>query len=144
MHLQRETNGLALNDVLMSGQTIQEDEFSILVRFRRYQYALMSDEEKMFWQVSVCKRRLGRRPSTNIMEIKSYRAIAHLSSNYSDVWHCASLIPSYKMFSCTRRRVKDTVSRGIQGYTKRLLHGRSHTGSRHWRRVLSTTRGNKQ
>lgn len=48
MHLQRETNGLALNDVLMSGQTIQEDEFSILVRFRRYQYVLMSDVEKMF------------------------------------------------------------------------------------------------
>ncbi|CAI6343037.1 unnamed protein product [Macrosiphum euphorbiae] len=51
----RGSNGLALNDVLMSGPTIQEDVFSILVRFRRYQYALTSDVEKMFRQVSVAK-----------------------------------------------------------------------------------------
>lgn len=49
------TNELALNDVLLSGPTIQEGVFSILVKFRRYQYALTSDVEKIFRQIAVGK-----------------------------------------------------------------------------------------
>jgi len=42
----RTTSGLALNDVLMRGPTVQEDIFSILVRFRKHQYVITADIEK--------------------------------------------------------------------------------------------------
>ncbi|XP_068896106.1 uncharacterized protein [Tenebrio molitor] len=45
------TNGISLNDQLMIGPTLQEDLFSILTRFRTYQYVLSSDIAKMFRQI---------------------------------------------------------------------------------------------
>jgi len=49
----RTTSGLALNYVLMRGPTVQEDIFSILVRFRKHQYVITADIEKMFRQIMV-------------------------------------------------------------------------------------------
>ncbi|XP_008189612.1 uncharacterized protein LOC103311696 [Acyrthosiphon pisum] len=49
----RTTSRLALNDVLMRGPTVQEDIFSILVRFRRHQYVITADIEKMFRQIMI-------------------------------------------------------------------------------------------
>lgn len=49
----RTTSGLALNDVLMRGPTVQEDIFSILVRFRKHQYVITADIEKMFRQIMI-------------------------------------------------------------------------------------------
>ncbi|CAI6371089.1 unnamed protein product [Macrosiphum euphorbiae] len=49
----RTTSGLALNDVLMRGPTVQEDIFSILVRFRKHQYVITTDIEKMFRQIMI-------------------------------------------------------------------------------------------
>jgi hypothetical protein len=43
--------GISLNDQLMIGPTLQEDLFSILTRFRTYQYVLSSDIAKMFRQI---------------------------------------------------------------------------------------------
>jgi len=51
----RSSTGVTLNDVLMCGPNVQEDVFSILARFRKHQYVLTSDIEKMFRQVAVAK-----------------------------------------------------------------------------------------
>jgi hypothetical protein len=45
------TTGISLNGQLMIGPTLQEDLFSILTRFRTYQYVLSSDIAKMFRQI---------------------------------------------------------------------------------------------
>lgn len=44
------TNGLSLNETLMTGPTIQEDIFSLLTRFLTHQYVLTGDIEKMYRQ----------------------------------------------------------------------------------------------
>lgn len=44
---------VSLNDVLMCGPTVQEDLFSILLRFRTHQIALCADVEKMYRQVAL-------------------------------------------------------------------------------------------
>lgn len=49
----KSTTGLSLNDVLMTGPTIQDDLFSILTRFRRHKIAFVSDIEKMYRQIAV-------------------------------------------------------------------------------------------
>lgn len=52
----RSSTGIALNDILMCGPNVQEDIFSILTMFRKHQYVLTSDIEKMFRQVAVAKK----------------------------------------------------------------------------------------
>lgn len=51
----KSSSGYSLNDVLMCGPTVQEDVFSILVRFRKHQYVLTSGVEKMFRQIQITK-----------------------------------------------------------------------------------------
>lgn len=51
----KSSSGLSLNDVLKCGPTVQEDVFGILARFRKFQYVITSDVEKMFRQVQVAK-----------------------------------------------------------------------------------------
>lgn len=47
------TSGISLNDVLMVGPVIQQDLFSILLRFRGFKYVLVADIAKMYRQVLV-------------------------------------------------------------------------------------------
>lgn len=49
----KSSSGLALNDVLLCGPTVQEELFDILIRFRRHQYVIMADVEKMFRQIKI-------------------------------------------------------------------------------------------
>lgn len=49
----KSSTGVSLNDILMRGPTVQEELFAILARFRKHQYAITSDVEKMFRQISV-------------------------------------------------------------------------------------------
>lgn len=49
----KSSNGISLNDTLLSDPTIQEDLFSIVTRFRTHRYVLGADIEKMFRQVNV-------------------------------------------------------------------------------------------
>lgn len=44
---------ISLNDALMTGPTIQDDIFSLLLRFRSHQYVLTADIEKMYRQFLV-------------------------------------------------------------------------------------------
>lgn len=46
------TSGLSLNDTLL-GPTIQQDLFSILTRFRTFQYAMTADITKMYRQILI-------------------------------------------------------------------------------------------
>ncbi|XP_018405306.1 PREDICTED: uncharacterized protein LOC108781739 [Cyphomyrmex costatus] len=43
--------GLSLNDILMVGPTIQDKLYTHLIRFRTYDYVLLADIEKMYYQV---------------------------------------------------------------------------------------------
>ena len=47
------SNGTSLNECLMVGPTIQDDLFSLLIRFRTYKYVLLADIEKMYRQFLV-------------------------------------------------------------------------------------------
>ncbi|XP_018406350.1 PREDICTED: uncharacterized protein LOC108782552, partial [Cyphomyrmex costatus] len=47
------TSGLSLNDTLLAGPTIQDDLFSILARFRNFEYVVTADIRKMYRQVLV-------------------------------------------------------------------------------------------
>ena len=47
------TSGFSLNDISFTGPTIQDDLFSIIVRFRTHNYVICGDLEKMFRQVEV-------------------------------------------------------------------------------------------
>ena len=49
----KSSSGISLNETLMNGPTIQDDLFSILVRFRSHKIALTADIEKMYRQVLV-------------------------------------------------------------------------------------------
>lgn len=51
----RTSSGLSLNDILMRRPTAQEDIFSILSRFRKHQFVITSDIEKMFRQIAIAK-----------------------------------------------------------------------------------------
>lgn len=45
--------GLSLNDVMMTGPTLQADLFSILLRFRNFRYAFSTDIVKMYRQIAI-------------------------------------------------------------------------------------------
>lgn len=47
------TSGKSLNDVQLPGPALQNDIFSILLRFRQYKYVACADVEKMFRQVLI-------------------------------------------------------------------------------------------
>ena len=47
------TSGKSLNDVLMTGPTIQDDLFTLLLRFRSHNYVITADIEKMYRQFLV-------------------------------------------------------------------------------------------
>jgi len=47
----KSTTGISLNDALMVGPVLQQDLFSILLRFREFKYVITSDIAKMYRQV---------------------------------------------------------------------------------------------
>ncbi|XP_017881790.1 uncharacterized protein LOC108625943, partial [Ceratina calcarata] len=49
----KSTTGISLNDTLLVGPTIQDDIFSLLLRFRSHNYVLTGDIEKMYRQFLV-------------------------------------------------------------------------------------------
>ncbi|XP_037050902.1 uncharacterized protein LOC119084808 isoform X2 [Bradysia coprophila] len=51
----RTTSGLSLNDLLMTGPTLQQDLMSILLRWRTHRISIMADIAKMYRQVVVRK-----------------------------------------------------------------------------------------
>lgn len=49
----KSSTGISLNDVLRVGPTIQDDLFSILIRFRKHNYVIKGDITKMYRQVNI-------------------------------------------------------------------------------------------
>ncbi|XP_075212764.1 uncharacterized protein LOC142319405 [Lycorma delicatula] len=47
------STGTSLNDILMAGPTVQQDLFSIMVRFRTHAVAFTADIEKMYRQIKI-------------------------------------------------------------------------------------------
>lgn len=47
------TSGLSLNDLQMTGPVIQDDLFSILLRFRQHRYVVAGDIAKMYRQIKI-------------------------------------------------------------------------------------------
>ncbi|GFQ98718.1 uncharacterized protein TNCT_730361 [Trichonephila clavata] len=45
------TSGLSLNDILYKGEILQQDLFSILLRFRQHTFVFTTDISKMFRQI---------------------------------------------------------------------------------------------
>lgn len=73
----KKSSGLSLNDVLKVGPCVQDDLFSILVRFRQYDVVITSDIAKMYCQINILpqQRDLQRilwRPNAN-SELDHYR-----------------------------------------------------------------------
>ncbi|XP_075232254.1 uncharacterized protein LOC142330692 [Lycorma delicatula] len=52
----KSSNGLSLNDTLMIGPTVQQDLFSIILRFRVHNYVITSDITKMYRQILVTQK----------------------------------------------------------------------------------------
>ncbi|KAF2904410.1 hypothetical protein ILUMI_01765 [Ignelater luminosus] len=52
----RSSSGISLNDILMVGSCIQDDLFSILLRFRKHNIVLTADVAKMYRQVKIAER----------------------------------------------------------------------------------------
>lgn len=51
----KSSNGISLNDQLLVGGKIQDDLFDILVRFRKYNFVIAADIEKMYRQIYIAK-----------------------------------------------------------------------------------------
>lgn len=49
------TTGISLNDALMVGPVLQQDLFSILLRFRAFKYVITADIAKMYRQILLNK-----------------------------------------------------------------------------------------
>lgn len=49
----RTTSGFSINDIQMTGPTIQDSLFNILARFRLYKYVISGDIEKMYRQIKI-------------------------------------------------------------------------------------------
>ncbi len=49
------TNGVSLNDTLMTGPRLQDDLFEILLRFRFHRVGLTADVEKIYRQIALAK-----------------------------------------------------------------------------------------
>ncbi|GFV75412.1 integrase catalytic domain-containing protein [Trichonephila clavipes] len=47
------TSGISLNSIQFNGGLVQEDLFSIMVRFRKHKYAFTTDIEKMFRMINI-------------------------------------------------------------------------------------------
>ncbi|XP_036340110.1 uncharacterized protein LOC118749413 [Rhagoletis pomonella] len=52
----RTSNGIALNQILRVGPTLQDTIFTVLLRFRTHRYVLMADITKMYRQILVDER----------------------------------------------------------------------------------------
>ncbi|XP_015375644.1 PREDICTED: uncharacterized protein LOC107170130 [Diuraphis noxia] len=49
----KSSSSRSLNDVLMCGPSVQDDLCAILMRFRKYQFVITADVEKMFRQIKI-------------------------------------------------------------------------------------------
>lgn len=47
------SSGISLNDILLTGPILQDDLFTILIRFRKYTVAFTADVAKIYQQVLV-------------------------------------------------------------------------------------------
>ena len=97
----RSRNGLSLNDTLLVGPTIQQDLYSIILRFRTYQIAFTADIAKMYRQVRI------HEDDRKLQRILWRRSVDEPLRTYelsSDVWHCISTLSSNTLFTTACRR----------------------------------------
>ncbi|XP_037959149.1 uncharacterized protein LOC119688548 [Teleopsis dalmanni] len=50
------SNGKSLNDIMMVGPRLQRDIFEIIAKWRKWQFVLAADVEKMYRQIKISKK----------------------------------------------------------------------------------------
>jgi hypothetical protein len=95
----KSTNGQSLNDTLLIGPTIQQDLFSILLRFRTYEIAFTADIEKMYWQIGI---HLKDRAATHTVESFIRYTNSSLRTTNGNIRDIISTLFGYCMSEATR------------------------------------------
>ncbi|GFU51818.1 uncharacterized protein TNCV_4817071 [Trichonephila clavipes] len=79
------TRGKSLNSIQFNGGLVQEDLFSIMVRFRKHKYAFTTDIEKMFRMINIHPEQTCF--AKNSVEEGHRRANKNVRVNYSHLRH---------------------------------------------------------
>ncbi|KXJ70776.1 hypothetical protein RP20_CCG022513 [Aedes albopictus] len=81
------SSGVSLNETLMIGPTVQDDLFSILLRFRRHRYAFTADISKMYRQIRIdpsqtsLQRIFWRKEPTDPLEVLEMTTVTYGTSS---------------------------------------------------------------
>ncbi|GFY35997.1 integrase catalytic domain-containing protein [Trichonephila clavipes] len=86
------TSGKSLNSIQFNGGLVQEDLFSIMVRFRKHKYAFTTDIEKMFRMINIHPEQTCLQK--NSVEEGHRRANKNVRVNYSNLRHTAPVVLS--------------------------------------------------
>ena len=121
----KSSSGLSLNDTLMVGPQLQDDLFSILLRFRKHRFGMIADVEKMYRQVYVeekhtdFQRIVWRRSTAD--PIQDYRLL-RVTYGVASASYCA-----VKCMQQTAIAIPERVARIIQHdfYMDDMLSGAS-------------------
>lgn len=113
------SSGISLNDILMVGPVVQQDLFSILLRFRTHKWVLTADVEKMYRQIRIApedkpvQRLLWRNQTTKMVEeyqlntvtygtasapFLATRCMTHLAHLNQDIYPLASSLIKNDMY----------------------------------------------
>lgn len=134
----RSSTGVSLNYVLMCGPTVLHELFSILVRFRKHQYVLTADVEKMFRQINVD----AEDQYFQCIIWRKNRLTIYRRTDYRDLWNHVSVSYGDAM-SCSTSGKKTRISKSCFRYPSWFLHGRSHDWSRNHSRMCFTANTNR-
>lgn len=111
------SNGLSLNNIQGIGPTIQEDLFSILLRFRKHAYAISADITKMYRQVLIEPAQSPK----NSLERKHIKTDEVLQFKHCHLWTSISEFFSHTMHFSASRRYRSCQTRNCQGSPPRFL-----------------------
>ncbi|XP_073820604.1 uncharacterized protein [Musca autumnalis] len=119
------STGLSLNDTLMVGPQLQDDLYSILLRFRQNRFAMMADVEKMYRQVYVAEKDTDfqrivwrRSPTEPVMDYRLLR----ITYGVASASYCAVKCMQYTANN-TNERVSRIITRDF--YMDDMLSGAS-------------------
>lgn len=87
------TSGYSLNDLQMTGPTIQEDLLSVILRFRKHRYVISADIEKMYRQVLIDND--DRQFQKIIWRRKPRRSVTNFRAKHCNLRHNIRFVSCY-------------------------------------------------